>query len=146
MLIEWCDRFVTGHQQVDHQHETLFLTFNEFDEASRGGAPRQRIEKLVRFLDAYTRNHFATEEALMIGVHYPGLELHLQEHSDLLTRVGFLSELCKGEGPAIPVEGLARLMADWLENHILRWDMAFFCYIEENPLPKALSAQVPAGD
>ena len=132
MLIEWSDRFATGHLQVDHQHETLFRTFNEFDEASRGALPRERIDGLIRFLEEYTRNHFATEEALMIRAHYPGHDLHRQEHSDLLTRVGFLSELRKVEEPIIPPEGLARFMADWLENHILRWDMAFFCFLEEN--------------
>jgi hemerythrin len=34
----------------------------------------------------------------------------------------------------VPVHGVASFLANWLENHILRWDMEFFDFIRDYPI------------
>lgn len=134
MRIEWNDRLATGNTLVDHQHQALFDAINSFDEAIEAGAAPEKVDELLAFLDRYTREHFTTEEYLMVRADFPAQAAHKAEHERLLHRVKFIRDL-RGQDPSlVPVTGLAAFLGDWLQNHILVWDMALFDHLRDNPV------------
>jgi len=137
MRIQWCDLFVTGNPLVDHQHQALFEAINGFDDALASGAGPQRIDELLTFLEGYTKEHFATEEFLMIRAGFPNLDTHKGEHERLLTRVKFIVDLRNQDPALVPPEGLSKFLGDWLQNHILLWDLTFFNFLRHHPLESA---------
>jgi hemerythrin-like metal-binding protein len=133
MLIEWSDRFETGNALVDQQHQTLFAAINEFDDAVRTGRAAELVDKEMNFLASYAQEHFATEERLMMKANFPRLSLHALEHAGLTHRVSFIIEMRKNDPTQVPVDGVARFLADWLVSHILGWDMELFEFLRSNP-------------
>jgi len=134
MRIQWGEQFATGHSLVDHQHEALFDAINAFDEALVEGLAPQRMDEMLAFLERYAREHFVTEEFLMVRSEFPGRPLHRTEHERLLLRVKFIRELRDQDPSLVPPEGLGKFLGDWLTNHILTWDLALFKYLKEHPV------------
>jgi len=129
MLIKWCDAYATGNSLVDHQHQSLFAAINAFDEAMEAGLAPARMDEMLSFLERYAREHFATEEFLMVRVQFPELAPHKTEHDRLLLRVKFIRQLRDQDASLVPPEGLGKFLGDWLQNHILTWDLALFAYL-----------------
>ena len=134
MRIQWSPRFATGNELVDHQHQELFGAINTFDEAVEAGAAPQRVDDLLAFLDRYTQEHFTTEEFLMVRTDFPNQDLHKTEHDRLLQRVTFIRNLRAQDPALVPPQGLAAFLGDWLQNHILIWDMDLFNHVREHPV------------
>jgi hemerythrin len=134
MQIEWSDALATGNSLVDHQHQGLISAINAFDEAMASGSGGERVDEMLAFLDRYVREHFSTEEFLMLRANFPELELHKAEHERLLLRVKFILELRTQDPSLVPVEGLAKFLGNWLQDHILVWDQALFTHIHAHPL------------
>ena len=133
MSIEWSDRFATGNGLVDHQHQALFEAIDEFEQALAAGVAPKRVDEILAFLDRYVREHFATEEFLMVRVEFPALNAHKAEHDRLLQRVKFIRDLRDQDPGLVPPEGLSNFLADWLQNHILTFDMALFEHVRKTP-------------
>jgi len=134
MQIQWGEKFATGHHVVDHQHQALFNAINQFDEALLAGVAPSRVDGMLAFLERYTREHFATEEFLMVRASYEPLPTHKAEHDRLLTRVKFIRELREQDPALVPPEGLAKFLGDWLQDHILTWDLALFEWVKTHPI------------
>jgi hemerythrin len=134
MRIEWSDALATGNSLVDHQHQGLISAINGFDEAVEAGSASARVGEMLTFLDRYVREHFTTEEFLMVRAEFPGLELHKTEHERLLLRVKFILELRAQDPSLVPVEGLATFLGNWLLDHIMVWDQALFTHLRAHPL------------
>jgi len=137
MQIQWNEKFATGNRLVDRQHQSLFEAVNAFDRALEDGMSPERMDETLDFLTRYVREHFSTEEFLMLSSSFPNLALHKGEHDRLLTRVKFIRDLRDQDPGLVPPEGLARFLGDWLQGHILGWDLAFFDYLREHPLESA---------
>lgn len=135
MLIQWSDRFATGHALVDQQHQALFGAIQDFDLAVTGAGEPEAIQRTLAFLASYTRDHFATEEGLMMRCAFPGLALHAQEHANLNLRVQFITRLWETDPARVSLGGLSRFLSEWWSNHIQVWDAEIFTYLREKPLP-----------
>ena len=74
------DELLTGIQEIDEQHETLFDTLETLENVVEAGdgwsAAYFALSELVQF----TRTHFALEEALMRLHNYTDIEKHIPEH------------------------------------------------------------------
>lgn len=134
MRIQWSDRFATGNLLVDHQHQALFASVNEFADALDAGASDTQVDHLLGFLERYVQEHFATEELLMVRSEFPALALHRSEHERLASRVRFIRDLRSQDPSQVPPEGVGNFLSEWLQNHILTWDQAFFRHLREHPL------------
>lgn len=125
----WNDRFATGDSLVDHQHQALFDVMEAFAEAAASGAGAARIGETLAFLERYVREHFATEEFLMAQAGSPERAAHQLEHTRLLQKVRYIRDL-HGQDPAlVPAEGMAAFLSQWLQSHILDWDLRLFEHI-----------------
>jgi len=121
--MDWKDQYSVENPLIDRQHQTLFALVNEVaDKVKTGNMPE--IKGVINRLAAYTAEHFRDEEAIMRKAGYPGLEDHEMIHAELLEKVQDLrTKLEKNQ--AVSMVGIIRFLSDWLEDHILKDDMAY---------------------
>lgn len=81
-MIEWSEAYATGIPSIDDQHKRLFGYFGELG-AAIDTHDRQRAKKVIDGLVAYTVEHFAHEEALMLSCGFLGLADHAKAHGAL---------------------------------------------------------------
>ena len=124
VLFQWSDEFSVDIQEVDEQHKVLVGLLNELHAAileHRGkAASRQILDRLAE----YTRTHFMLEESLMRLTHYPGFDVHKQQHEDLIAQVQALQHKLDHENAAISFE-LLHFLLNWLVRHINESDKRF---------------------
>lgn len=124
VLFEWSDGFNVGIQEVDEQHRTLVDLLNQLHAAIRDHKGSQACREILDRLAEYTRTHFLLEESLMRVSHYPGFELHKQQHEDLIAQVRALQEKLDTGQAAISFE-LLHFLQVWLTKHINESDKRF---------------------
>src|SRR5215475_14136313 len=127
-LLSWDKRLSVGPPSVDDQHKLLVESLNELHSAVMRGEARNVTGLLLRTLLVYTRNHHASEEALMVKVRYPDLRPHQALHNELQQVLQtHLTRLDRGES-ALSLEFL-HFVRDWLSNHFQKVDRAYVPWI-----------------
>lgn len=130
-FMPWNDDFITGIDEIDHQHRTLvdmtnalYETINDLDDQ----APPLSVT-LERLLN-YTENHFALEERLFEELGYPESQAHKAEHDKFSGQVrGLLERYQTGEQVS---EQTLSLLKHWLSHHILKVDKAYVHFFRVN--------------
>ena len=82
-LFHWSDDFNVDIQEVDEQHKVLVDLLNQLHHAIMERRGKAASREILDQLADYTRTHFLLEESLMRVLHYPGLEIHKQQHERL---------------------------------------------------------------
>ena len=122
----WSDRFATGIESVDTQHEQLVGIVNQVGDLLVSGDTVSETELQIMFkrLADYARFHFADEEGVMVkgGLDNAHIELHRQHHRSFTEQ---LVEMWKGRSSmSQPAETLHGFLTAWLTYHILGEDQA----------------------
>ena len=112
MTIEWQDRFNIGNQQIDHQHQQLFVIANHFLTATTKEDQLRCAENLFE----YTRNHFSYEESLMKKFNFPEVEQHIRSHHALLSRLEALNSTILAD--SLDANELQAFIQHWALFHI----------------------------
>ncbi|MCL2702870.1 MAG: hemerythrin family protein [Defluviitaleaceae bacterium] len=91
------------------------------------------INPLLGFLESYTAEHFADEEALQVESGYPGLEEHRKAHKAFIGDFVDLKNTIDAEGmnPGV-IKTVKSLLVDWVVNHISGEDLRFAVYFKKN--------------
>ncbi|MGE5492430.1 MAG: bacteriohemerythrin [Actinomycetota bacterium] len=134
-LFNWSETYHVGIQEVDEQHQVLVSLLNQLHEAIRGRRGKAASREILDHLAEYTRTHFLLEESLMRLTHYPGFEIHKQQHEDLIRQVQDLQYKLDEENATITFE-LLHFLKNWLTQHINDSDKRFGAFF-----PKAGFAQ-----
>lgn len=126
--IAWKDRFSVGVPQLDDQHRTLAELINRVVALAEAPVRSPQIEDALNAVMEYAGRHFATEEAFLETVAYPGLEDHRGQHGDFTERA---AELCMAtiNGDAEVPRDLADFLVEWWHDHILVEDMAYRSFL-----------------
>lgn len=128
-MFEWKQEYSVGYVPIDQQHKRLFELAEELHKAMIAGKAREVLGKTLSSLIAYTKGHFATEEALMRTHHYPEFAKHKAAHDALTAKVmGLEKEFSVGR-QAIGVE-LLPFLRDWLTHHIGESDRKIAEYLK----------------
>ncbi|PLX50422.1 MAG: hemerythrin [Desulfobulbaceae bacterium] len=115
--MEWYEEYNIGVDLIDHQHRELFKRVSRLQEALSSGAVNSEIAEMLKFLVAYTNQHFQDEEKVMASIAFAELANHRKMHENLTTDVrNILIDLKKGK-KIHPYE-LIDFLSDWLLNHI----------------------------
>ena len=126
--IDWKDEYSVENALIDKQHQVLFDLVNEVaDKIKAGSSPE--LKAVIDRLANYTVGHFKDEEALMKRAGYPGLEDHQMIHSELIDKVQDLQLRLKTNQPVSMIT-VIRFLSDWLQDHILKDDMAYKASIQ----------------
>jgi hemerythrin-like metal-binding protein len=124
MLIHWRDSYECGHPVIDMQHRELFNIGNDLINAVLDGKPEVGIEYLLHELIEHVKDHFASEEEVLVRTRYPQIEEHRELHRSLLGRASDLEYRCR-EG-LLPMSDLVGFIAyDVIAAHIIQEDLKF---------------------
>lgn len=121
-MIQWNDTLATGHTIVDNDHRKLIDSLNELEIALKEGRGKDNIPKILAFLNLYTREHFAREEAHMKKIGCPAFDENCREHALLISRLDNWIERLQNGASTVLVLEIHREIANWIRNHILRVD------------------------
>ncbi len=105
-----------GVNDMDDEHRKLIDLMNILAESVQRKEPFIALRGRVAQLVAYTRKHFADEEAYMAKIAFPGLAVHKRIHERLLEQLGELS--AKAEKAQAYGDDLLVFLKTWLTAHI----------------------------
>lgn len=118
----WTDDLHTGNALIDGDHRKLIGLLNALLEAMERGQASDAMGKAMNDLIAYTRKHFAREEAEMTRIQYVASLAHQSEHTKLIQQVLELKDMLDAGG-RINVPAVSDFLREWLRDHILTADL-----------------------
>jgi hemerythrin-like metal-binding protein len=127
-FFDWKDDYSVGIKKLDDQHRNLVRLLNELYDAMHSGKGKEVLGKVLNELVAYTKTHFASEEALMKMYDYPGYADHRQKHEKMTQHVYSLVEKFEAGEITSPIQ-ISNFLKDWLSKHILQTDKAYGPYL-----------------
>jgi hemerythrin len=131
MAIEWTEDLSTGVGEIDEQHKELFSRVNALMDACKAGKGKKEVGNTLDFLDAYVREHFGTEEKMMIRHEYPEYPQHKEQHEIFIGEVERLRAEFADEGAALSlVIRTNQAAVDWLLQHIRKIDKRLGTYLK----------------
>ena len=117
-LLEWTAALAVGIEEIDTQHQELFLRVARVRDAAFSGDVSE-VDRTLAFLQQYVEFHFAAEERFMAEQRYPGLDRHREEHAWLLQAVREIEADHRRDGPrAEATARVERFLSDWVRTHI----------------------------
>ena len=123
-LIEWNEQWATKMASIDRQHKTLVGYINKLHDANQKGDPGMVLGFILNNLINYTKVHFSYEEMLFRMYDYPEEEDHKIAHKKLFEKVGKFKSRFEAGDMTVGNE-LLDFLKLWLNNHILKEDMAY---------------------
>ncbi len=124
MAIEWRESYSLGDAEIDAQHQTLFVLVNRLLAATEKSHLSEAVENLFK----HTRDHFTHEEAIMQAMNYPGRQAHVEQHNNLLAKLGSTSELIANY--TLNMASLESFLSAWLFNHLETLDVPLVNHIQ----------------
>lgn len=122
--IKWEDRFKTGDEEIDFQHQGLVTLINDIHKAVASEEKNPLLGEIwLEELVKYTKFHFNAEERLMESDSYPkDLKAeHLKQHQSFFAKVqDFKNKFENDEAELGP--DILEFLKDWLINHIDKTD------------------------
>ncbi len=126
----WNPKLATGIASIDAQHISLFESAKYLHQTFRDQTASEGIAHTLNHLVAYCATHFEDEEGYMIQRSFPRLHEHQAEHRKLMSRVFHLRDRYVAGETSVAMD-LSILIADWLRDHILKFDQAFAEYVRQ---------------
>lgn len=127
--INWTDDYNVGEAVVDNAHRRLFsvlrrvLTILKEKDDARN---RNICREAVKFLEAYTVQHFAEEEAFQKKIGYAGYKMHKALHDNLrqVTLPSLKDQLEKNDYSHDAIDAFIGIFTGWLTGHVMVEDQA----------------------
>ncbi len=131
MPIVWTPDLSVGVDHIDEQHKIWFEMANELFEAGKERRARDYIDKMLGFLDEYTKQHFRDEEAYMEEIRYPEIEAQKKAHANFVNELARLkSEYESSGGNILVIINANKMVINWLTNHIKNMDKKIGDYVK----------------
>ena len=132
-FMEWSDRYLLGHQEVDAQHKHLFKMLNQLHQAIVDGDDQSAVGKIIAELGDFTLAHFATEEQLFFEQQYPQYEEHKQEHDRLAREALKIQEHFQSKQITASFE-LLDFFSDCVKRHTTDYDLQYVNFVRDREL------------
>lgn len=129
-MIQWDNEFSVNNDAIDNEHQSLFTALNDFYEGLRQNASRESMGKLIDNLVFYTKTHFANEEIYMQKIGFPGIENHLNEHREFISKVEAFQSKIK-EGKLLVSVEVTNFIKNWITNHIKTQDKQYAAFVAQ---------------
>jgi hemerythrin len=122
--IVWSNEYCLGISEIDTQHKMIIENINFLIENHDRIDSATLNQEIIKKLDNYAEEHFATEEKYLRKSNYPNLENHIKIHDAFkINTVQSALKVMKGNED-VPEETL-QFLKKWWTNHILKEDMEF---------------------
>ncbi len=126
----WEDKYLTGNEVVDRQHQQIFKMLNDLEEAIEQKRAQAILDKTLGRFALYVIDHFRDEEKLMQDAAYPAFAAHKKIHDHLTIKASeFLDRYREGDS-SMPLT-MSRFLSDWIKGHIMTEDQKIFDWIRQ---------------
>ncbi len=129
-VFEWNQSYSVKVTQLDQQHQTLFRTISELQEALRVGHGKEVVGKVLQKLIDYTKSHFSAEEAILEKNGYPELTAHKALHRALVKKVLEFQKEFESGSSFLAIE-VMQFLQKWLTEHIQDTDQKYGQFLNE---------------
>jgi len=131
-IVTWDNKFATGIDLVDSQHQQLFKLTNELYAAcfSREHDLQNVFKEAMKRMVDYVRFHFNTELKILEAIQYPDYQNHKKMHDSLIKDI---LDAAKGhnEGKKFVPNNFVRTLVEWISSHIAFYDKQYSLYALE---------------
>lgn len=128
-LLNWSKEYSVEVPSIDKEHQKLFGMLNELHDAMMVGKGSQIAPEVLKRLVAYTCEHFANEESIMVRTRYPDFARHKVEHDKLASEVAKIAQDFN-EGKVVLSIKLPEFLRAWLHSHILGCDQRYSRHLQ----------------
>jgi len=136
--VTWSNSYSMGVKIVDDQHKGLLNFVNDLFNHATGNEAEERayFKDVIQQAVQYIREHFQTEERIMISTKYPGYMEHKKIHDEFtLTVVKSVKDFEAGK--RLVLEKFAYYLKDWVLSHIAVSDVQYAEYFRKIATRKA---------
>ena len=128
--IAWSESYKINVRELDSQHEEMATLVNKLYDAVVSQQSLESLNQLLSDLIDFTREHFSTEERLMIEHDYTGYPAHKAEHDELLKQLeNFKAGALAKSRPGFRFE--VDVSQDWFIAHINTSDRELAAFLNE---------------
>jgi hemerythrin len=136
--VEWSDSYSMGIKLIDDQHKGLLDFVNDLFNHSTGNEREERayFKEVIHQAVQYIKEHFATEEKIMLATKFPGYAEHKKAHDEFtLTVVKSVKDFESGK--RLVLVKFAYFLKDWVLTHIAVMDVQYAGYFKKIATRKA---------
>ena len=123
--LEWKNRYSSGIDLIDEQHQELFHYANILIDTVLNNAGNEAVLDSLMVMLAIIKEHFKNEEATLLEYSFPKLKDHAQGHRKLVLRMNDLILLFQ-EGDVDSIELLNFIAQELIYSHLLNEDKGYF--------------------
>ena len=131
-LITWTNKFSCGIKLIDDQHKGLVDLVNEMFNHITGNIVQENdfFNRVIQEAVKYVKNHFATEERIMLATKFSGYTEHKKEHDNFVHTI--VEKIRDYEaGKRFTLSAFTRFLKDWVLSHIALMDKQYFEYFKK---------------
>ncbi len=111
-IFKWDDKYKIGSDEIDAQHEKLFSLARQLQDDLN----KSQLQLVLMNLYQYVREHFKSEETMMVKCNYPHYQEHRQLHDDLLDKLNdHVAEIIVDPQKLL---SFRFFLADWVLTHV----------------------------
>jgi hemerythrin len=136
--VTWSESYSMGIKLLDDQHKGLLDFVNDIFGHATGDENEERawFKEVIQQAVSYVKQHFATEEKIMLATKFPGYPAHKKCHDEFtLTVVKTVKEFDAGK--RLVLEKFACFLKDWVLSHVAVMDRQYSVYFRKIATRKA---------
>ena len=123
MPIQWRADLQIDCGRIDDDHKSLIAVINQFDNQMSHADSHATLLKL----EECSKQHFASEEKVLLEMGYPEYHEHLVEHNWLSYSLSIIISSFNSPSQTCDVPMIrsraSKLLRHWLIDHIIAWDV-----------------------
>jgi len=127
--ITWDKKFACGIKLIDEQHKGLVNLVNQMFNHVTGNDEHEKIyfNRVIQVVFDHVKDHFATEEKIMMITNFSGYNQHKKEHDGFeLTIVENIRDYEAGR--RLTLFSFTTFLKEWVISHIEMKDREYFDY------------------
>jgi hemerythrin len=130
--VAWSSNYSMGIKKIDDQHKGLLDFVNDLFNHVTGDEYEERtyFYKVIQHALQYVKNHFSTEEKIMIATKFPGYDEHKKIHDEFTQTIGQSIQDFK-TGKKLVLEKFADFLKNWVLTHIADMDTQYAAYFRK---------------
>lgn len=126
LLIEWQEEYSTKIKIIDDQHRGVISAINTLFFFKQEGQPIDVLRPALITVDQFTRNHFMTEENILLHTQYPKLKEHVNLHRIMLLK---MEEIATEEECCTNADHVFSFFNEWWIDHVSVQDKKFVDWV-----------------
>lgn len=136
MNLKWTDGLSVNNKRIDCEHQMYFDLIIALYTANSQNANKEKVVRLLKEVELFTRFHFMTEENLMLDSNYSEYNAHAAIHSNFLNNIKFkIADYANDSDSLITI---LDYLCEWFLMHISNADKKFGAYLLASSSPTGI--------